>query len=79
MENIFLVRNKKVVFKESSDLCRLKQLVQKQTRVSEYDDTKGYPQASCITNYRVQTHYLRQRQSHTHTTQTHKWPKRVST
>ena len=34
MENILLVRNKKVVFKESFDLCRLKQLVQKQTRVS---------------------------------------------
>lgn len=57
MENILLVRDKKVVFKESFDLCHLKQLVQKQTHVSEYDDSKGYPQASCITNCRVQTHY----------------------
>ena len=57
MENILLVRDKKAVFKESFDLCHLKQLVQKQTHVSEYDDSTGYPQASCITNCRVQTHY----------------------
>ena len=66
MENIMLVRDKKVVFKESFDLCHLKQLVQKHV----YDDTKGYPQASCITNCRVQTRSLRQRQSHTHSTDT---------
>lgn len=39
MENILLVRDKKVVFKESADLCHLKQLVQKQANISEYDDT----------------------------------------
>lgn len=44
MENILLVRDKKVVFKESADLCRLKQLVPKQANISEYDDTEGCPQ-----------------------------------
>lgn len=65
MENIVLVRDKKVVFKESFDLCHLKQLVQKHV----YDDTKGYPQASCITNC-TDPFFKTETVTHTHSTDT---------